>query len=342
MLVRFSILLFTGWCLLYAQQAEQSSETIRVDVDVVNVPVTVMDGDGAYIIDLKKDDFELYENGRRVDIRYFTSSTEEQAKPPLWVGFLVELSNTARIYYKTYRESIGDLVYTLLPEGGRNKGFLMGYHTEVDLLVKATEDPYPIAHKMERLKHGGGSAMLDALYMACSEQLASAKYQGSGEPRKVIVVVGDGHDNASKHTLEEVIFEAQRQQVTVYGVSTVAWGFHEKEEENLYKLARATGGRVGTPMDGVHSDVPGFLNSKPQDAGRYARTVGTGAYARAQLEALYKAIKEIQGDVNSQYILAYTPRTPLNDKKFREIRVKVNLNAETKVRYRTGYYPPQL
>ena len=338
---RVSISLLISCGLLSAQQAEQPSETIRVDVDVVNVPVTVTDSEGKYIIDLNKDDFEIYEDGRRVDIRYFTASTAEEAKPPLWVGFLVELSNTARIYYKSYKESIGDLAYILVPEGGRNKGFLMGYHTEVDLLVKTTGDPYPIAQRMERLKHGGGSAMLDAIYAACTEQLASATYQGSGEPRKIIVIVGDGHDNASKRTLEEVIFEAQRNHVTIFGVSTVAWGFQEEEEENLYRMARATGGRVGAPMEGVHSDISGYL-SKPQDAGNYVRTVGTGEYARAQLEALYRAILAIAGDVQSQYILAYNPPAPFSDQKFREIKVKVNLDAETKIRHRTGYYPPQL
>ncbi len=341
MLSRVLVSLLVCFGLLCGQQVEQSSETIRVDVDVVNVPVTVTDSDGKYIIDLNKDDFEVYEDGQRVDIRYFTASTAEEAKPPLWVGFLVELSNTARIYYKSYKESIGDLAYILIPEEGRNKGFLMGYHTEVDLLVKTTGDPYPIAQRMEKLKHGGGSAMLDAIYAACTEQLASATYQGSGEPRKVIVIVGDGHDNASKRTLEEVIFEAQRNHVTIFGVSTVAWGFHEEEEKNLYKLVRATGGRVGSPMEGVHSDISGIL-SKPQDAGNYVRTVGTGEYARAQLEALYQAILAIAGDVQSQYILAYNPPAPFSDQKFREIKVKVTLEAETKIRHRTGYYPPEL
>ena len=72
------------------------------------------------------------------------------------------------------------------------------------------------------------------------------------------------------------------------------------------------------------------------------RTVGTGEYARAQLEALYRAIRAVAGDVRSQYILAYNPPAPFSDQKFREIKVKVNLDGETKIRHRTGYYPPQL
>ena len=336
-----AIMVFAAASLLTAQQAEEASEEpIRVDVNVVNVPVTVSDSKGRFIVDLFKRDFEVLENGEPVEIRYFTKIVDKDPDtPPLHVGFLIDLSNTARVYYKSYKDSIGDLAYILVPEGGEHKGFLMGYHTEVDLLVKMTTDPYPIAQRMENLKHGGGSAMLDAAHLACTEHLASKNYQGIGEPRKILVVVGDGHDNASKHTVEEVIAAAQRAQVTIYAVSTVAWGFHEAEEKNLKLLARATGGRVVHPMEDVHSDVQGFL-SKPQDAGNYVRTVGTGEYARAQLEALYRAILDVSGAVESQYILGYAPPSPFSDGRYRRIRVKVNLDADVEINHRQGYYPP--
>ena len=331
-----------GLCgFLGAQAVEQSTEEpIRVDVNVVNVPVTVSDPKGRFIVDLFKNDFEVLEDGQPVAIRYFTKIVDKDPDtPPLHVGFLIDLSNTARVYYKSYRNSIGDLAYMLVPEGGNHKGFLMGYHTEVDLLVKMTKDPYPISQRMESLKHGGGSSMLDAAYRACTEQLASGTYQGAGEPRKALVIVGDGHDNASKRTVESVIAAAQREQVTIYAVSTVAWGFHESEEKHLRQLARATGGRVVQPMEDVHADVQGFL-SKPQDAGNYARQVGTGEYARAQLQSLYKAILDVSGAVESQYILGYAPPKPFSDGSFRRIKVKVNIDADVEINHRQGYYPP--
>jgi VWFA-related protein len=343
-------LLLAGWAPLYAQQGgaaagSQQDTSIQVDVNVVNIPVTVTDNDDLFIVDLKKDDFEVIENGQSVEIRYFTKTTPEEEEagnvPPLRVGFLVDLSNTARLYYKNYKESIGDLAYMLVPEGGESKGFLMGYHTVVDLLVDTTGDPYELAERMEKLKHGGGSALLDAAYMACAEKLVSDPYQGVGEPRKVVVVVGDGHDNASKRTVEEVIDAAQRNQVTIYAVSTVAWGYHEPQEENLVKMVEATGGRISRPLHDVHKDTIGQL-SKPQDAGNYVLTVGTGQYARVQLEALYRAILAISGNVQSQYILGYVPPVPFTDGSFRKVDVKVKLNAPVQLHYRPGYYPPEL
>ena len=324
----------------FAQQADQET-SILVDVNVVNVPVTVTDDEGRFIVDLTKDDFEVYEDGQRVDIRYFTESQDEANKPRIRVGFLVDLSNTARLYYKNYQESIGDLAFLMVPEDSLNEGFLIGYQTEVDLLVDYTRDPGTIADRMSKLKHGGGSSMVDAIFEACNNKLQSSPYLGVDEPRKVVLIVGDGHDNASKRSMEQAIFACQQQQVTVYAVSTEAFGFDVSEGKNLKDIAEATGGTVVFPMDNIHKDINGYL-SKPQDAGNYQYEVGTGLYARAQLEALYTAVLSISGQVQSQYIVGYSPPTPFSDDTYRKLDIRVKLNTETKVSvfHRKGYFPP--
>ncbi len=326
---------------LAAAAAAQQSDEIVVDVNVVNIPVTVTDTEGRAIIDLTKQDFQIFEDGQRVEIKYFTGSQEEEKKPRIRVGFLIDLSNTARLYYKNYKESIGDLAFLMMPEGGHNEGFLMGYHTEVDVLVDYTRDPYPIMERMEKLEHGGGSSMLGAVYQACNEKLLSSPYQGIQEPRKFIVIVGDGHDNASQTSLQQAVHACQQQQVTIYAVSTEAWGFHEKSETSLHDLARQTGGVVVQPMQKVHKDVAGYL-SKPQDAGNYQYEVGTGLYARAALEALYRAILEVSSQVQSQYIIGYTPPTGFTDGRYRKIDVRVDIGAPIEIHARTGYFPPIL
>ena len=314
--------------------------TIRVEVNVVNLPITVTDSEGKFVTDLEKSDFSVWEDGQLVEIRYFTRSAEEDKKPPLHAGFIVDLSNTARLYYKTYQRSIGDLAWMLVPEGGKNRGFLFGYHTEVDELVDFTDDPVTLTEKMENLKHGGGSAMFDAIYRACADKLVSVPYQGASEPRKVLVVIGDGHDNASKRSIDEAIHAAQVHQVTIYAVSTVGWGYHHAEESNLFRLARETGGRVVRPMQRVHKDVSGYL-SEPQDAGNYQYEVGTGGYAAAQLQALHDAIVDVAGNVQSQYILGYVPSRPFSDRQFRQIDVELRLfGGEVEVYHRRGYFPP--
>ena len=183
--------------------------------------------------------------------------------------------------------------------------------------------------------------MVDAIYQACAEKLQSSPYQGIAEPRKVVVIVGDGHDNASKHSMAQAVFACQQQQVTVYAVSTEAWGFEVSEEKNLGIITRETGGVLVRPMQNVHKDINGFM-SKPQDAGNYQYEVGTGLYARAQLEALYTAVLSISGQVQSQYIIGYSPLKPFTDAVYRKLEVKVNIGAETSVDvyHREGYFPP--
>ena len=157
------------------------------------------------------------------------------------------------------------------------------------------------------------------------------------EPRRILVIIGDGHDNSSSKTLDQVLELAQRNLVTIYGISTTAYGFSSDGDKNLVRLAEETGGRVEYPLQNVYKDVDGFL-SKPSDEGNYALKVGTGGYASAISSAIFKAIANVAGEVTTQYILRYTPEESTSTKQFREINIKVAL-PEVTVRARKGYYP---
>jgi Ca-activated chloride channel family protein len=307
---------------------------IEVEVNVVNVPVTVTDAEGRFITDLKREDFRVWEDGQPVEVRYFSADP----KQAVVVGFLLDASNSARLYFKTYQEALTDLAWTFLPGDNQNRGFLAAYHTRVDFLVKPTRDGEAIVERIRKLKPGGGAALLDAVYEACTKYMRVLSQPR--EPKRVLIVIGDGHDNASKVSLEQALEAAQRAQVVIYAVSTVAYGMHNSEEANLIKLAEETGGRVERPLFKVHDKVAGYL-STPSDEGNYAYKVGTGQYASELAGKIYKAIMDITGDVTHQYILGYTPMTPFSNGKFREIKVEANLrNVAHQLRARRGYFPP--
>jgi VWFA-related protein len=318
-----------------SQQQPPSDSQIQVQVNVVNVPVTVTDVDGKFVWDLERTDFRIWEDDKPVEVRYFT----RDPKQPIIIGFVVDASNYARLYFKTYKEAVEDLAWTLVPPGEQSKGFLVAYHTQPDILVKPTGDTEAIVDKIRKLKPGGGAALLDAIYESCTKYFTVRGLPR--EPKRVLVVVGDGHDNASKVSLEQALEAAQRSQVVIYGVSTVAYGFTGSGESTLYRLAEETGGRVEKPLDKIHTKVSGYL-SNPSDEGNYAYKVGTGQYASELAGKLYKAITDISGDVTHQYVLGYTPPTPFTDTKFRTIKVELAVkNADAlKLRARKGYYPP--
>lgn len=318
-----------------AKPALRAEEAFRSTVSEVIVPVTVTDMNGKFVRDLDKADFELLDEGRPQQISYFTRERNQ----PVVIGFLIDLSNTNRLHWDKFKEAIQDLALaTMEPEGKPDKrfsGYMIGYSTEAELMVNTTSDPEKILDRVRKIKPGGGAALYDAVYQACTSRTL---VKGEPiEPRRVIVIVGDGHDNSSKKNLNEVVEIAQRNLVTIYGVSTVAFGFSNDGDPNLKRLAESTGGRVVYPLEKVYSDVSGYL-STPSDEGNFALKVGTGGYASAIMRGIVKAISDTAGEITTQYILRYIPANSDAPKAFRRIEVRVAL-PNVKVRAREGYYP---
>jgi len=309
-----------------------NSPPIRVQVNEVIVPITVTDEKGRFVTDLDRDDFTIFEEGKQQRIQFFTRERSQ----PVVVGFLIDTSNASRLHWKNYSDAAVELVQNLIPgDNPKYAGYLISYSNDAGLEVNTTNDPEPMVQKLAKLKPSGGSALYDAIYMACTNRKL---IQGEPiEPRRILVIVGDGHDNASKKTLDEALEIAQRNLVTIYGVSTVAFGFDNENEKNLIRLAEETGGRVVWPLQNVYADVQGFV-SVPSDEGNFALKVGTGGYASALANGMYKAVEAVVGEVTTQYIIRYTPDTADEKRLFRNITVKVNL-PNVKVRARKGYYP---
>lgn len=318
---------------LLAQQqrpAQPEQQPIRVQVNEVIVPVTVTDEKGAFVSNLEAGDFLVLDEGRPQKIVYFS---REQGQPVV-VGFLLDMSNTTRIHWKTFQEAVLELVWTLLPGDKKFSGYLIAYSNEPELLVDTTHDSEKIVEKIRKLKPGGGSSLFDAIWMACTRR---SLIEGEPiEPRRILIIVGDGTDNSSKHTLEEVLELAQRNMITIYGVSTVAFGFTSEGERTLKRLAEETGGRVEYPLQGVYKDVSGYL-STPSDEGNYALRVGTGGYAAAIASSIVRSVAAVAGEITTQYILRYIPDDADSTKAFRNIEVRVNL-PNVRVRHRKGYY----
>jgi VWFA-related protein len=313
-----------------------SQEAFRTAVSEVIVPVTVTDEKGKFVTNLDQADFELLDEGIPQTVTYFTRERNQ----PVVLGFLVDLSNASKLRWKEFVEAIQDLVLACMEPENKNKrdqysGYLIGYSTQAELMVNTTNDPEKLLDRIRKMKAGGGAALYDAVYMACTSRTL---VKGEPiEPRRVIIIVGDGHDTASSKNLDEVLELAQRNLVTIYGVSTVSFGFNVAGEANLKRLAESTGGRVVYPLEDVYKDVSGYL-STPSDEGNYALKVGTGGYASAIMRGIVNAIAATAGEIQLQYILRYTPNDTDVTKTFRRIMVRVKV-PNVKVRAREGYFP---
>src|ERR1700722_5041722 len=305
---------------------------IQDEVNEVIVPVTVTDEKGRFVSDLDQKDFTVYDEGKEQQIQFFTRERSQ----PVVVGFLIDLSNSSRLHWKNYQDAAIEMVQNLIPgDNPKFSGYLIGYSNTSDLLVDTGTDPEPMVQKLQKQKPSGGAALYDSIYMACTSRKL---IQGEPiEPRRILVIIGDGHDNASKKTLNEALEIAQRNLVTIYGVSTMAFGFGSDSQKDLVRLAEETGGRVEYPLEGGYKDGGGYL-LPPSDEGNYALKVGTGQYAAEIANGMYHAVEAVVGEVTTQYIIRYIPNATDAKRQFRNIDVKVNL-ANVKVRARKGYYP---
>ncbi|MBV8896944.1 MAG: VWA domain-containing protein [Acidobacteriaceae bacterium] len=312
-----------------AADSKHDPNSIKVSVNEVIVPVTVTDDKGRFVSDLDEKDFHVLEENKPQKILYFTRERSQ----PVVVGFLLDLSTASRIHWKNFQDASEELVQNLLTGDPKYSGYLIDYAQDAEIAVNTTAEAEPIVDKIRKLKPGGGSAMYDAIYLACTSRKL---VQGEPiEPRRVIVIIGDGHDNASKHSLKQVIELAQRNLVTIYCISTEAFGFTNESDPTLVQLATETGGRVVYPLGEVYKDTDGYL-SKPSDDGNYALTVGTGAYRSVVDGRMYHAVADIAGEITTQYIIRYVSDN-LTDKGYRNLKVVVDL-GNVRVRARQGYY----
>ncbi len=305
---------------------------IRVTVNEVIVPVTVTDEKGRFVSDLDQKDFQILEEGKPQTIRFFTRERSQ----PVVIGFLLDLSTSSRVHWKNFQNAATELIQNLLTGDKKYAGYLIDYAQDAEVAVNTTSDPEPMVDKIRQLKPGGGAAMFDAIYLSCTSR--KLVHGEPIEPRRIVVIIGDGHDNASKHSLQQVIELAQRNLVTVYCISTQAFGFTNASDDNLVRIAQETGGRVVYPLGDVYKDTDGYL-SHPSDDGNYALTVGTGAYRSVVDGRMYHAVSDIAGEVTTQYIIRYISDNQ-SEKPYRNVKVTVDL-GNVKVRARKGYYAAQ-
>lgn len=318
------------------QEQESPKTRIQVQVNEVILPVTVTDDKGKFVSNLNANDFRVYDEGKPQRLTSFS----HKEKQPVVVGFLIDQSNNTRLHWKRFQDSVMELVWNLLPGDKDYSGYLISYANDAELLVNTTTDADKITDHIRKMKPGGGAALFDAIYMACTrrELVKGEPY----EPRRVIVVVGDGHDSASKKTLDEVIELAQRNLVTIYGISTMAYGFDNPDRAVMERLTEETGGRLEYPLNTLYKDLSANTYfAQPSDEGSYAYKVGTGGYEAEISGNIIKAVGAIAGDITTQYVLRYTPDIDpeAKSKVFRQIKVEIANLPNVRIRTRRGYYP---
>jgi Ca-activated chloride channel homolog len=213
---------------------DNSSETIKVDVKLVNVFVTVTDQQGAPIGGLGKDNFQLREDGVAQKIAVF----DKESALPLSIALEIDTSLSTRKDLPLELSSARRFVHAILrPVDALS---LYGFSETVDQLVPFTANLKQIDRGLDRMQLGAATALYDALFLG-SEALE--RRQG----RKVLVVITDGGDTVSKTDYHEALRAAQEAEAIVYSIIIVpieaSAGRDIGGEHALIQLSHDTGGR---------------------------------------------------------------------------------------------------
>ncbi|MCJ7501843.1 MAG: VWA domain-containing protein [Acidobacteriia bacterium] len=309
---------------------------IRVRVEVVNVPVTVLGKRGRPVINLNKEDFAVYEDGVRQTVRYFS----REVRPPLRIGLILDTSNSARRALDFEKDAASEFVFNMLQgRSSKHQIFLQTFDATSSLVQDFTNEPELLNEKIRGLKAGGGKALYDAIYFACKEKMLK-----SGPPedmRRVLVVVSDGIDVQSERSLAEAISMAHRAETIVYALGIVAFGYEHPGNKILAKMAEETGGKAEFPREetpgtdlGTGYFSHGQIGDTSQNKGLGA---ATGIYSATRLVQLAESLESIGRELNEQYSIGYSPKKDKLDGTYRTIRVEAKRKGLT-VRAKPGYF----
>lgn len=320
----------------HVDDTQATSPTIRARVQLVNVPVSATTRRGQRVIDLNQDEVKVFEDGVEQRITHF----ERETHTPLRIGLVLDTSNSARARLPYEKDAAQQFVDLVLQNGGtRSQVFLETYDSSSSVVQDFTSDPDLLSSKIEELKTGGGKALYDAVYFACREKLM--KTGPREEVRRILVVVSDGLDVQSQHTLDQAVSMARMAETMVYTVGTAAYGYDSPGDKLLAELSTETGAYPSFPLrNAPGTDVKsgyeshGQIGSTSQNTGLAAET---GELSAERMGNLVGALQFIGHDLGEQYTISYRPLRDMEDGTYRTIRVETTRRG-VNLRWKPGYF----
>ncbi len=308
------------WMLAALVAAQEGQPTFRGGVEIVTLSFSVTAPDGNFVQGLKKEDFALYDNGKQVPIGQFWQDTDL----PLTIALVADVSGSQRAVVQKHKRSMGQFLQQVL--AAEDKALLAVIDSQVRLAedftnskedLQSTVDKL-LVRRIETTRLGepcvserpratrtrypcGGSVIWNGVFYTA--RLKMKNPQG----RKAMVLLTDGEDSGSNHSLTTAIEAAQGADTIVFPIQEPANGrrISAKSRKRLGRLAQETGGIL---FDGT--------KHTPQ-----------------------QIFDQIEKELRSQYVLAFTPAERSRDGKFHKLELRIR-KPGMKVRSRSGYYAP--
>jgi Ca-activated chloride channel family protein len=341
-------------------------DIVRVDTTLVSIPVSVMDRDGKYIPDLRKEDFHVWEDGVEQRVAYF-ASTEK----PFTVALLIDTSGSTRFKLDEIQNAAISFVEQLRAD---DRVMVVSFSDKIRVLSQPTSDRYALRNAIRQTEPGSGTRLYDAVDQVINEQFNRI------EGRKAIVLFTDGVDTTSKHaSYESTVRDAEELDALIYPVE-----YDTQTDMGVWGPGRSGGGSGGGGQSSgnVIIDILGAILGGGNSGGNYPQGGGgggrggrgrrgggggggswpgsggsgtsTGEYERAdqylhdlarvsgarlynaEQQNLDYAFRSVAEELRRQYSLGYYPKNSPSPGERRNIKVRVN-RTELVVRTRDSY-----
>jgi Ca-activated chloride channel family protein len=285
--------------------AVQQQPPFRAGIELVSLNVSVSDANGHYVTDLEQGDFNVFEDGMKQDVTFFTKTNL-----PIALALMMDTSASMDTKLPIAQEAaIG------FAKRAREQDLteIIDFDSRVTILVPFTNNLNELEQAIKKTSAGGSTALYNAIYIALKDLKKLVATNVEEIRRRAIVVLSDGEDTSSLLPFDEVLDLAKRSETAIYAIglrsneggANVSKGFKEAEFA-MRQLSQETGGRAFFPN---------------------------------QAADLTKVYGQISEELSSQYTIGYTSRNPRRDGAWRRIVIRVN-GQQLTARTKQGYFGP--
>ncbi|PYS54040.1 MAG: VWA domain-containing protein [Acidobacteria bacterium] len=310
----FALAVLLSSLILLAQETPQKLEkqekdkdyTLSVDVEEVQLPISVLDKEGRPVNGLTKSDFAIFEDNVQQQIKVF-----KHEDIPLSLGLVIDNSGSMR----NKRERVNSAALAFARESNpEDEVFIVNFDDAAYLEQDFTGSIGDLIDALDNLDTRGETALYDAVYLSVDHVKAGKK------DKKALLLISDGEDNVSKYGLNKVLDALRESKVTLYAI-----GLLENNDQR--------GGLFKKPPSKKAKEV----------LQKFAEITGGQAYFPKSLDEVEELVKDIAHEIRNHYTISYTPANRKLDGTWREIRVKVNPPkniSKVTVHTKQGYYAP--
>ncbi|HXW57125.1 MAG TPA: VWA domain-containing protein [Candidatus Cybelea sp.] len=284
--------------------SEDQAHHIVTRTDMVVLHATVTDAKGNFVSDLQKDNFRVFEDKIEQKISVF-----QRADIPVTMGLVIDNSGSMREKRAQVSAAAMTFVKTSNPQ---DEVFVVNFNDEyyLDINEDFTSNQQELQEALDRIDSRGSTALYDAL-------IGSLDHLKKGhKDKRVLLVVTDGDDDASRETFEYTIKAAEQSDAAIYCIGV----FSDDDRKNDKRMVRHSK-KVLTEL---------------------AEATGGMAYFPDSLDQVNPTCEQVARDIRNQYTLGYYPTNTAKDGTFRAVQVQLmappRSHGKLSVRTRTGYY----